>query len=159
MANSNNQQQRYQRSSTYGKETTLQKPVTQQQRRPQRAPQEQQKPRYEYTNLVSFSGTLGKDSDVAYTQKGVFYVKNSFAVWLPGGNTEQQLTHWFDLVYWGNLDGPALDDDEIATTFLAMSKGEKVTVTGTMTARKFQDTVYYGITVHQIGYSKEKTNF
>lgn len=92
-----------------------------------------------YINIISISGTLGKDVEVTETSGGKYIAKTSLCVWQPG---ENKPTMWFNITMW-------ITDDMQEDDFLVLCKGQKIVVTGRLEMYTYQDKNFFGITVSQ----------
>jgi len=84
-------------------------------------------------NRCTFTGNMGRDPEVSYTQSGVAKCKFSIAVnekWKDSNGDRQEHTEWINVVAWRGLA-------ETCGKYLA--KGRQVLVEGKMQTRKWQD--------------------
>ena len=79
-------------------------------------------------NVFTFSGNLGRDADVRYTQNGDPIA--SFSVAVRSGYGKSDATTWINCNYWGKRG-------EAVAPYL--KKGSQVVVSGEFTLRKWTD--------------------
>ena len=87
-------------------------------------------------NLLVIAGGLGKDAELRTTQAGKKVL--GFSVAVSGRNNE---TTWFNCSMWG-------DRGEKLAQYL--KKGGKVTVSGQVSARVYNDKAYLEVFVHDL---------
>lgn len=94
-----------------------------------------------YINSVTFSGTLGRDTELQFIPSGQEIAKNGLAVFNPGGKTDKEKTKWMDLECWlQETDTPKFKNNkELYDRFVEMEKGAKVVVTGSLKFRYWVD--------------------
>lgn len=108
-----------------------------------------------YINEVRFSGTLMRDTELAFTGTGKAIAKNRVAVWQPPRNNDKPISMFFDLDAWEPNDKSPDMYEEVFNEFCDMKKGAKVVVRGRLNMREWEkDGVKhqaYSITLADIG--------
>ena len=90
-------------------------------------------------NVVVLSGILGRDIEVKYTPSGKSVAQGSIAI--HAGKDENRKTEWFNLVFW---EGAALSASK------NLKKGDKVTVIGRLSSRKYTNRDKVEVTTTEI---------
>ena len=113
--------------------------------------QESDAERQAYVNHCMFSGRLGKDVELSYTQTGKGILKSSLAVYM-GGKGDEKITMWLELVLWEQSEDTDKykNNNELVERFLAMEKGEEVVAEGRLGKRSWEGKDYYSLTLENI---------
>lgn len=91
------------------------------------------------TNVIILDGTLGRDAEYKVTPTGKAVTSFSIAVDNGFGQNKKE-PYWFNIVCW----------QELAEFAGKLTKGQKVTVYGRLTSRKYKNKAGVDVTVTEV---------